>query len=194
MDNNLPKFSKLKPKKDKETADEVVFSGDHFSIIKYDDWSIVKSVDVIICIPVLIETNQIILRYEYIPTFKYVTGQDHHLTLVAGGIEKGEDSKTALFRELEEEAGLVIREDYVVEDMKPLFGTKGSTTKYYPFILPLNERDYHEVIAKGDGSKAEALSKAVKVDIKFIDSLNPSDIITEYMLLKVKEYLNIQKY
>ena len=192
MDNNLPKFSKLKPKKDKEQADEVVFSDEHFSIIKYDDWSIIKSNDSIICIPILIETNQIIMRYEYIPTFKYATGQDYHLTLVAGGIEKGEDPKTALFRELEEEAGIVVREDYLVEDMKPLFATKGSTSKYYPFILPLNERDYHEVIAKGDGSKAEALSKAVKVDIKFLDSLNPSDIITEYMILKVKEYLNLK--
>ena len=188
----MDKFSKLKPKKDKEAADEVVFSGDHFSIIKYDDWSIVKGSDAIICIPVLIETNQIIMRYEYIPTFKYVTGQDHHLTLVAGSIEKGEDPKTALFRELEEEAGIVVREDYSPEDMKPLFCTKGSTSKYYPFILPLHERDYHEVVAKGDGSKAESLSKAVKVDIKFIDSLNPSDIITEYMLLKVKEYLNLK--
>ena len=137
MDNNLPKFSKLKPKKDKEQADEVVFSDEHFSIIKYDDWSIIKSNDSIICIPILIETNQIIMRYEYIPTFKYATGQDYHLTLVAGGIEKGEDPNTALFRELEEEAGIVVREDYDPEEMKPLFGTKGSTSKYYPFILPM---------------------------------------------------------
>jgi hypothetical protein len=95
---------------------------------------------------------------------------------------------------LEEEAGIVVREDYPVEDMKPLFISKGMTSKYYPFILPLNERDYHEIIAKGDGSKAESMSKSVKVDIKYIDSLNPSDIFTEYMILKVKEYLNIQKY
>ena len=187
----MDKFSKLKPKKDKEQADEVVFSGDHFSIVKYDDWSIIKGSDVVICIPVLIETNQIIMRYEYIPTFKYVTGQDHHLTLVAGSIEKGEDPKTALFRELEEEAGIVVREDYVAEDMKPLFATKGSTSKYYPFILPLNERDYHEVIAKGDGSEVEKMSKSVKVDVKFISSVNTSDLITDYMLLKLKEELNL---
>jgi hypothetical protein len=49
-------------------------------------------------------------------------------------------------------------------------------------------------MARGDGSKAESLSKAVKVDIKYIDQINASDMMTEYMLLKVKEYLNIQKY
>ena len=191
----MDKFSRLLRKKKEKDESEEVFKSDYFSIIKYEDWNIVKNSDAIICIPVLIETNQIVLRYEYIPTFKYVTGQEYHLTLIAGTIEKSEDPITALFREIEEEAGIVIREDYKVEDeMKPLFTSKGSTSKLYPFILPLTERDFHEISAKGDGSKAESLSKAVKVDIKQIDNLNPSDVITEYMLLKVKEYLNIQKY
>jgi 8-oxo-dGTP pyrophosphatase MutT (NUDIX family) len=188
----MEKFSRLKPKSNSEPKDEVVFDGDKFKIIKYEDWSIVKGGDAIICIPILIETNQIILRYEYVPTYKYVEGSDYHLTLVAGGIEQGEDPKTALFRELEEEAGIVLREDFSPEELRPLFASKGQTAKFYPFILPLNERDYHEVIAKGDGSKAEAMSKAVKVDIKYLDSLNPSDIFTDYMLLKVKEYLNLK--
>jgi 8-oxo-dGTP pyrophosphatase MutT (NUDIX family) len=191
----MKQFSKIKPPKEKELADEVLFNNDHFSIVKYEDWSVLKTNDSIICIPILIETNQIVLRYEYIPTFKYASGQDYHLTLIAGTIEKGEDPKMCLFRELEEEAGIVLREDYVIEDeMKPLYSSKSTTNKIYPFILPLNERDYREVIAKGDGSKAESLSKSVKVDIKQIGNLNTSDIITEYMLLKLKEYLNIQKY
>ena len=66
------------------------------------------------------------------------------------------------------------------------------TSKAYPFILPLNERDYHEVVAKGDGSKSEAMSKSVKVDIKHIDAINACDLVTAYMLEKVKEYLNIK--
>lgn len=190
----MKQFSKIKPEKEKEIADEVLFTDDYFSVIRYDDWKVIKSSDAIICIPILIETNQIVLRQEYIPTYKYIDGSDYYLTLIAGTIESGEVPKTTLFRELEEEAGIVIREDYKVEDMKPLFVSKSITSKYYPFILPLNERDYHEVVAKGDGSKAESMSKSVKVDIKHIDSLNPSDIFTEYMILKVKEYLNIQKY
>jgi 8-oxo-dGTP pyrophosphatase MutT (NUDIX family) len=96
----------------------------------------------------------------------------------------------AIVRELEEEAGIVLREDFKLEEMKPLFMTKGTANKYYPYILTLTERDYHEVIAKGDGSKAEDISKSVKVDVKYIKSLNPSDLITDYMLMKIKEYLN----
>jgi 8-oxo-dGTP pyrophosphatase MutT (NUDIX family) len=188
----VDKFSKMRQKNEfDEPKDKELYSKGPIKLVEYEDWTILKNNDCIICIPILIETNQVVLRYEYIPTFKYVDGQEYHATIVAGGIEAGEDPKTALLRELEEEAGLVLREDFKIELERPLYLTKGSTSRTYPFILPLNERDYSEVIAKGDGSKAESLSKSVKVDIKYIDSINVSDMAAAYMLMKVKEYLNM---
>jgi len=188
----MERFSSLKPKDEfKEGKEKVLFSDKNLKIVQFEDWSVIKDRDIAVCIPYLIDTNQIVLRYEYIPTFKYVDGQDYHVTLVCGGIEQGETPDKALLRELEEEAGIVLREDYQLEALRPLFINKASANKYYPYILPLNERDYHEVVAKGDGSKEEEMSKAVKVDIKYLSSLNTSDLVTDYMLLKLKEYMNI---
>lgn len=189
----MDKFSQIKSKsKDKEKDDDVLFSNDYMDIVDYEGWTIVKECDFVVCIPCLMESNQIIMRYEYIPTFKYVDGQEHHLTVLSGCIEGAESKETTLLRELEEEAGIVLRPGYKIEFMKPLFVSKSHTSKYHPCILSLSEKDYHEVIAKGDGSKEEKNSKSVKLDSKFLNSINSSDLITEYMVNEVKKYLNFQ--
>ena len=189
----MDKFSKIKPKSvDQSDDDNVLFSNDHLKIVQFEDWSIIKEPDYVVCVIYLIEMNQIILRHEYIPTFKYVDGQEYYITVVSGSIEVGESPQTAILREIEEEAGLVLSPDIKIEFMNPVYISKSHPSKYHPAIVTLTERDYHEIIAKGDGSKAEELSKCVKIDIKYINSIMPSDLITEFMMLKIKEYLNIR--
>lgn len=187
----MEKFTKLKNTENLTSKDKVVYQDDYITIIDYDEWNIVKERDGVICIPYLIETNQIIVRQEYIPSYKYSDGQDYHLALVGGGIEQGESPEIALIRELQEEAGIVLRDNFKIEFDKPLFVGKHSCNKYHMCILTLNENDYHEITIKGDGSKFENMSKTGKIDIKYLNSLNASDVMTEYMLDKLKKYLNI---
>lgn len=190
----MRKFSKISNRKsdshDKE-VNNVLYNSEYGKIISFEDWTVFEDRDIVVCIPYLIEENKVVLRHEYIPTYKYLDGQEYHINIVGGGIENGESPEKALLRELEEEAGIVLRDDYQIEMLKPLFISKGHANKYYPCILTLNERDYHEVIAKGDGSDVEKKSQAVKVDIKFLNKINASDLITEYMLLLLKQHLNI---
>ena len=189
----MEKFTKLRPKTEfTEDKEDILFSNKYMKVINYEDWTVIKESDFVVCIPYLIDSNQMILRHEYIPTFKMVDGQEFHITVLSGGIEKGETPERAILRELEEEAGIVVEPDFKVEFMKPLFISKGNASKYYPCIIQLTERQYHEVIAKGDGSEAEKKSQSVKVDVKYLNSVNASDVITEYMILKLKDYLNMQ--
>lgn len=188
----MEKFSKIKPEESLNfKRDDILYNDKYIKILKYDDTSIVSGKDCVICIPYLIESNQFIIRQEYVPSFKYAEGQELHLSCVGGGVEMGESNEVALLRELQEEAGIVLRDNFVIDFDKPLFINKSSTIKCYYCILPLTENDYHEVIISTDGSKVEKLSKTAKIDTKYLNSLNTSDIITEFMIMKFRAYLNL---
>jgi len=106
-------------------------------------------------------------------------------------MEQGESPEVALLRELQEEAGIVLRDNFHIEFDKPLFLGKFNSMKLHLCILPLNENDYHEISISTDGTRCEKLSSTAKLDVKYLNSLNSSDIVTEFMLMKFKSYLNL---
>jgi len=188
----MKKFSKLKNSDfESNQKSKVEYENDFLSIVNYNDWYIINEPDFVVCIIYLIEDNQFILRQEFIPSFEFKDGQDYHITVLSGTMKEGENPETTLLREIEEEAGIVLRPDFKIEFMKPLFISKAHASKYHPAIITLTERDYHEVVAKGDGSKVEKMSQTIKLDKKYINSVNSSDLITEYMIEKFKDYLNL---
>ena len=147
--------------------------------------------DAVVCIPYLVEENKFYIRQEYVPTYKYVNNKEQHLTCITGTIDEGETPEQTLRRELEEEAGIKLRDNLPIEFEAPLFISKGSTNQFHICILNLTRNDFTEVHPVGDGSVAEEKSKTIVVDGKYVSDLNPSDIVTELMLMMLKESMNL---
>lgn len=186
----MEKFSKVKAE-EVRPEEKVLYSDDYTKLVEFEGWAVLEEPDNVVCIPFLVEYNQFIIRQEYIPSYKLDEGREFHITVLSGGIEDNESPEQALRRELEEEAGLVLRENFEMTFDRPIYKFKGSSSKYHVCILPLTESDYHEVIPGGDGSKAEDASKSVKVSLKHINAIIPADTITELMMFKLKNYLNM---
>lgn len=185
----MEKFSNIRKKKVKK--DKTLYKNDWMKVVKFDDWTIVEGTDSVICVPILVDTNQVVLRREYIPPYKKRTNNEYFLHVISGTIEEEESHEECLRRELVEEAGIVLRDSVSVAFEKPLFMSKSGTSQYHICILELYKDDYYEIKAKGDGSKSEKLSNSVKVYNYNLEELESSDTITELCLMKLKEKLDI---
>ena len=55
----MEKFTRISKKK-KQKEDPILWSNDWVKVVKFEDWTIVEGHDCIVCVPILVDNNQVI--------------------------------------------------------------------------------------------------------------------------------------
>ena len=159
---------------------DIEYGAGYLSLIDIDGYKAVMENDMVVCIPYLIESNKILLRYEDVPTFKLVTPQiDKYVTVMSTVVDT--DPYEALKKGLEKEFSIVLKDSKKPEILQPIFINKGNTARYHVCILPLMSYDY-EMVRQEDDKVMMLKDQNVIVDISDIDNLIIYDLISRYAI------------
>lgn len=186
----MQRFTKIQKTDSKKPGDIAnMYTGKDMNIISYKEWDIIKGKDKLVILPFFKDDGHILLTYENIPTFQYryknVEGYKNvtnFLTTIKGDIKEGEDLTVAVRRILSEKTGVILNSTYPITIDKNLFKDEKNTGRYVISLLEINYNDYQQ----GHVNQMDGQNNVVKISLGDLDNLKTFDLITDYMILKLK--------
>jgi len=169
---------------------KVTFDAGHLQVIDINGYQAIQENDMVVCIPYLVEKNQILLRYEDVPVFQLVNPMiDKYVTLMSTVIDKNESPEDALNRGLLNEFGLKLK-DINPEIIAPIFLNKGNTSRYHICILPLMDHNYEQV-EPTEVQKLQMKNSNISINIMEINNVIIYDLISRYTLDIFKQHYSL---
>lgn len=188
----MDKFTKkIKEKTKVGENPKVVFENKYMNVIENDGYTFVEESDLICVIPILIDRQQVLIRFEDVPPFTYKDGKQGHVTVISGTIEEEETPEQTLIRELEEEAGIRLRPNVVIEFFDKLYTSKGNTMQINLCILPLYNYDFDEVKIEGDGSVSEGKSSTIHLSWEKLEDVQIEDFVSKVLFKEAIDFIGL---
>lgn len=193
----MDKFTTVQKRPEEKQENDILFNGKYIDVLSYQDHEFISENDTIAILPYFKDEGFILMRHEYNLAYQYklkdfenYRNTTNFLSCITGTVEANESIIQAVRREFYEEAGIVLSEFYPLEIEKKFFKTKNSVSTYYPFLLEINNNEYKSTSIVGDGTKDEEFSRTIKIDVQDLDQIQTFDMITEYLLLRLKNEYN----
>ena len=190
----MEKFTKIKKNEPKTSENEDLFKNDEISIIKFDEKDIIISNAQIVILPFFKDEGYMLLKYEKCPAFKFkykdkseYNDIDYYLTAIKADFNDDQTPTQNVRRILHEKTGVVLNQLFPIEVDKVLFKDDNNVGQYHICILNINYNDF-----KQSSVKITEENRVVKVSLGDIDSIKVFDLVTDYVLLKLKYENNIK--
>jgi len=168
-------------------APTVDYDGGYIKVLNINGYNAVQEKDMVVCIPYLVESNSLLLRYEHIPAFELVKPEiEKYITVMSTVVDN--DVEESLRKGLEQQFSIILKDTKKPEILQPIFINKGNTARYHICILPLMSYDY-EMVREDDAKVMEMKDNNIIVNINEINNLIIYDLISRYTIdLFKKEY------
>ena len=190
----MEKFSRMKKNEIKREENENLFKNDDMSIIKFDGVDIITSIDQIVILPYFKDDGFFLLKYEKLPAFKFkfkdkseFSDQDYYLTTIKGNYNDEESPTQNVRRVLYEKTGVVLNHLFPIEVNGVFFKQENNVGQYHICLLDINYNDF-----KQSSIQTTQENKVVKISLGDIDNIKTYDLVTEYLLLKLKNENNMK--
>jgi hypothetical protein len=190
----MEKFTNIKKNEPKTETNEEKFKNDEMSIITFDEKDIITSTDRVVILPYFKDEGFILLKYEKLPAFNFkykdrseYNDIDYYITCIKGNFNESESEIQNVRRIVHESCGLVLSNIYNVEVDKLLFKDENNTGQYHICLLPLTFNDYKQSSIKIDENDK---NRVIRISLADID-IKTYDLVTEYMLLRLKYDFNL---
>jgi len=144
-----------------------------------DTYTVFKEADKVIILPYFIANNELYIVYLLEPISTW-SGKLPEITCISGTIEKKEDFFNTAIRELEEETGIIQKNESMWEYVGGFYHSKSATSKRHLYVVDITDSDL--VKKSTDGSWFEKNTQNVVSRIsKSLKSKN-NDLYFAYLL------------
>lgn len=168
--------------------DVIKFDSDNLKVITYKNDNIHKTTDKVVILPYFIEEGCLFLQHKKILNYEYVFKNTidfknikQFITTIKHPLIN--DNPTLSVRHCLSNYGIILSDLYDIKPISTHFIDENQTGKYYLYIIDLYNKDYRLIKSDKDD--------IIKIDFSSIDDIRIVDIVTEYLLLKLKIELKL---